>query len=132
LDCGKLVKSCGPIFEDHADIHVLEQITMGLIPDLNDRASTGDEPVPDNSLEFLQSIYRDIAQPLALRMRAAIEALPFETPKLTAVASAEFDGRTFAELLDRAIERSHGMRLIEAMPVEQHNAEELKGPMASE
>jgi hypothetical protein len=27
LNCGKLVKSCGPIFEDHADLHVVEQIT---------------------------------------------------------------------------------------------------------
>jgi hypothetical protein len=95
---------------------------MGLIPDLNDRASNGDELAPDNSLEFLQSIYRDIAQPLAVRMRAAIEALPFEAPKLTAIATAELNGNTFAELLDRAIERSQRPKLIDAKS-EQHSAE---------
>ena len=52
------------------------------------------------SLDFLQRIYRSTQQPMSLRMRAAIEALPFEKPKLSATAIAAFDGQTFAQALE--------------------------------
>jgi len=62
------------------------------------------------------------------QMRAAIESLPFESPKFTAVAVGHLDG-SFADLLDRAIERSRQpLKLIEAKPVEQHPASEMKKP----
>jgi hypothetical protein len=48
--------------------------------------------------------------PLSVRMRAAVEALPFESPKLTATALLTSDD--FASLLDRAIERSNGVREV--------------------
>jgi len=38
-------------------------------------------------------------------MRAAIECLPFENPKLSATAVSHMDERSFAAALERAIER---------------------------
>jgi hypothetical protein len=58
------------------------------------------------SLDLLRRVYRSTQQPMSLRMRAAIEALPFESPKQSAVAIAHFDGKTFAEALERCLERS--------------------------
>jgi hypothetical protein len=42
------------------------------------------------------------------QFRAAKELLPYEQPKLTAVALGHFDGTSFAAALERAIERSKG------------------------
>jgi hypothetical protein len=79
-----------------------------------------DEPEPPitagSSLEFLQAIYRSTDQPLARRMRAAIAALPFESPKLAVTANLGPDSG-FAARLEAAIERSGG-RLIEGEVVE--------------
>jgi hypothetical protein len=66
---------------------------------------------------------------MSLRMRAAIEALPFEKPKLSATAIAAFDGATFAQALERCIERSRGPVLLNG-PAEPLPAEELKKPMS--
>jgi len=57
-----------------------------------------------DGLALLQSIYRSASRPLAVRLRAAIAALPFERPKLAVVAKVE--GADFADQLDRAIARS--------------------------
>ncbi len=76
------------------------------------------EPETANSLEYLQRIYRDPAQPIGVRMRAAIEAMPYENPKLSAVAVGYVTGQDFATKLDRAIERSNGARVIEGRVIE--------------
>jgi hypothetical protein len=54
--------------------------------------------------------------PLPVRMRAAIEALPFESLKLSATAVLTVDD--FSERLERAIARS-GTKMIEAQPLPQ-------------
>jgi hypothetical protein len=84
--------------------------------------------------QLLQDIYRNEQVPLPVRMRAAIESLPYETPKLMAVANVT-EG-SFAKMLDRAIERSRPLKMIELKPEPttdnnvQHPAEELKKPFA--
>ena len=50
-------------------------------------------------------------------MRAAIEALPYEQPKLSAVAVGYLTANDFASRLDRAIDRSDCAKLIEARAV---------------
>jgi hypothetical protein len=77
------------------------------------------EPERVNSLEYLQKIYRDPAQPTPVRMRAAIEALAFENPRMSAVSVGYLDGNTFAERLDRAIDASNRAKVIEGTVIEQ-------------
>jgi hypothetical protein len=52
-------------------------------------------------------------------MKAAVEALPFEHPKLSAMAVTSMSGKDFAAQLERAIARSTGRRLIEAKALPQ-------------
>ncbi len=61
---------------------------------------------PASALDYLQDIYKGRRQVDPVRMRAASIALPFEKPKLTAIATSSMDGASFAAMLDRAIERS--------------------------
>jgi hypothetical protein len=69
------------------------------------------------SLDLLRAVYRSNQLPLTTRMRAAIAALPFESPKLavTAVVSEQ----DFATVLDRRLKRIEEMKAnaIEATPV---------------
>jgi hypothetical protein len=60
---------------------------------------------PGDALAFLRAVYQSPAAPLSVRMKAAIEALPFEKPSLRATA-AVIMGSDFASRLERAIERS--------------------------
>ena len=73
-------------------------------------------PEGETSLQLLQAIYRDKRQPLNVRVRCAIESLPFEVPKLSATAVAAIDGQTFAEALERATARSDMVRSTVALP----------------
>ena len=70
-----------------------------------------------NSIEYLRRIYRDPNQPISVRMRAAIESLPYENPKLTAVAVGYLKGEDFYTRLDRAVEASERAKLIEAKAI---------------
>lgn len=81
------------------------------------------EPAPitaNSSLEFLQRVYRDPYQPLGTRLRAAIAALPHETPRLA--VQARFDGGPgFAARLEMARARTGGM-IEAAKPLEAQSA----------
>ena len=92
--------------------------------DIRGRIQPEEPPAPtgETALELLQSVYRNPLQPLPLRIRCATECLPFENPKLSAVAVASMNGNDFASALDRAIARS-SVKLIEAEAVETPQAE---------
>lgn len=68
-------------------------------------------------LTFLQAVYMNVELPLTVRMRAAIEILPYTHPRL-AVTAVVNEG-SFAELLDRRLARMEQLtevRQIEASP----------------
>jgi len=79
-------------------------------------------------LVFLEAVYCNPNLPLATRMGAAIEAAPYKHPKLSAAAIGHFEGKSFAEALEKAIERSKQPVPMLNGPVEPLPAEELKGP----
>jgi hypothetical protein len=66
----------------------------------------------ETSLNLLQRIYRSAKQPMSRRIRAAIEAMPHEHPRLGAVAIGSMNGHDFAAMLERAIERSGKRREV--------------------
>lgn len=80
------------------------------------------------SLELLQAAYRNPSLPLATRLRAAAQALPFEHPKLA--VTAVFGESDFAACLDGAVKRSaqviDGVKLIEAPKVIEQPASSLQ------
>jgi hypothetical protein len=88
------------------------------------------------ALAYLQSIYRNPMEAMPARMRAAIESLPYENPKLSAVAHGHFDGTDFATQLERAIARSkaplalNSPAVIEHEPAQQISPEEMKRPFS--
>ena len=69
-----------------------------------------------NSIDYLRRIYRDPNQPIAVRMRAAIESLPYENAKITAVAIGKLTGQDFYSRLEKAV-RIQEARLIEAQVI---------------
>jgi len=64
--------------------------------------------VPEGTepLDFLKAIYLNTRQPMARRLKAAIEAAQYRHPKLGALAAVNMTGKDFASLLERSIERS--------------------------
>jgi hypothetical protein len=86
------------------------------------------EPVetPATGLGYLQQVYNGEVEPDGPRMRAAIAALPFESPKLSVVANINNHelGARLEQEIARAWARSFGARrAIEAQPVQSHWAE---------
>src|SRR6516164_4168944 len=88
-----------------------------------------DEVIPDNIplMELADRVVRGKVKLSPPQQRMLIEMLPYIAPKLSATAIATMDGKTFAEALDRAIERSNGPLLLNSR-VEELPASELKKP----
>jgi hypothetical protein len=82
-------------------------------------------------LEFLRAVYMNEQVALPVRIKCAVEALPYVHPKLSISAHLETDG--FAARLEAAIKRSGikmmiEQRVIEAKPALSTN---VAGPMIS-
>ena len=71
------------------------------------------------SLDFLQVCYLNEELPLSVRLRAAVEAAPYEHLKLTAVSVGYHDGTAFADKLDRAIEASNRAKVVEGRAIDE-------------
>jgi hypothetical protein len=84
-------------------------------------------PEGETSLQLMQNVYRDRKLPLTVRVRCAVEAAPYENPRVSAVAVTSMSGQSFAEALERAISRSQGPLLLNGS-VEELPAIELKKP----
>ena len=60
-----------------------------------------------NSLSYLRRIYRDPNQPIAVRMRAAIESLPYENGKVPATQNTATEDKVKKmEILLQRMERA--------------------------
>jgi hypothetical protein len=66
----------------------------------------GEVNEPASALAYMQDVYKGRRQADPVRMRAAAIALPFESPKLTAMAVSSLSGEHFAAMLEKAIARS--------------------------
>jgi hypothetical protein len=90
-------------------------------------------PEGTTAKEALRMVYRGEIVLSPQQMRAAIESLPYETPKLSATAIATMDGKSFAEALDRCIARSKAPLALNA-PVIEHEPmvqpSEMKRPFS--
>ena len=73
-------------------------------------------------MELADKVVRGKVKLAQQQLRMLIEMLPYIAPKLSATAIATMDGKTFAEALDRAIERSKSGGAT--------SAEVLKKPMS--
>jgi hypothetical protein len=98
---------------------VMEELIDLQTVQVQEKVDEIDLPQDGTSLTLLQKIYRSSAIPLSTRMRAAIAAIQFEHPKLAVTASIQ--AGDFADQLDRAVERSRRVLMIEAKPITEAN-----------
>jgi hypothetical protein len=76
------------------------------------KKEAGDDAIPDNVplAELAEQVVRGKVKLSAPQLRMLIELLPFHLPKLSAVGVGFMTNNTFAERLDRAIERTEATK----------------------
>jgi hypothetical protein len=77
-------------------------------------------PEVGDSLDLLQSIYRDVATPMPTRMRAAALAIAYERPKLA--VTGRVDMRGFGDALDAVIAKGRPKAEQSAMVAQRQQA----------
>ena len=75
-------------------------------------------------LDFLKAVYLNPELPLSVRIRAAIELLPFTHPKLAVVA--QVTENDIATLLDRRLNRTVAMNRKRTQTIDQPTIEAPK------
>jgi hypothetical protein len=111
----------------HCVAHLLQPLDNPFGPEIEYRSRTearSEEIRPvEDAHSLLRAVYSNPSVPLNQRMRAAIEALPVERPKLA--VSATIDHRDFGSMLERAIQRSRETNRTNGMTkVIEHQADE--------
>jgi hypothetical protein len=87
--------------------------TIGMVLDRIEAQQVPLEFPPNGmSIDLLRAVYRNPSIPLPVRIRAAVAALPHETPRISVVA--QVNEQDFAALLDARIKR---MEQLEARPI---------------
>src|SRR5215471_18692131 len=87
-------------------------------------------PAGTTAKQALEMVYRGEIVLSPQQMRAAIECLQFEVPKVSAVAVSHMTGNDFASALERAIQRSKAPLALNAPAVIEHDPAEMKQPNA--
>jgi hypothetical protein len=82
---------------------------LGEIEEAAQRTQVIDRPT--DALTFLRAVYQNSSVPLPVRIRCAVECLPFESPKLSATAIVQ--GQDFAALLDARLKRISEAQMME-------------------
>jgi hypothetical protein len=97
-----------PSFADPANVMTVEEPPGEIDPSMT-------------AHDYLREVYQDPRLPTALRMKAAIEALPFERPKLA--VTAVVDGQDIATLLDERLKR-----IAQARPINMSSTAPVTNP----
>ena len=71
------------------------------------------------SIDLLRAVYRNPGVDLSIRMRAAMAALPFESPKLA--VTAVINEQNFAEVLERRLQHLEKIRNGNGGVIEAHS-----------
>ena len=84
-----------------------------IVDELNGEGLASDDP-----RDFLDAVWGDRHQPMARRVKVALELMPYLHPRLAVTAVSNVSGADFASLLEKAIARSCAPLQIDHQPNE--------------